>query len=92
MNHTPWTYSRWRGVVDREGNRVLIDGVSLPLGNHRDIEEAEANSRLFSASPELLDACREAAELIDLAGDPRKDAPVLERLRAAIEKATGGKP
>lgn len=57
----PWTYDRRRGVRGPTGERILVDGVSLPTGNHPDAKEAEANACLLAAAPDLLEALRAIA-------------------------------
>jgi len=54
----PWRHSRWRGVTGPNGERILVEGVSLPTGNHPDIAEAIANARLIAAAPDLLAAAQ----------------------------------
>lgn len=58
QQHTPgpWTMDRYGSIkVGPHGqNTLLVDGVALPSGNHHDIEEAKANTRLLFAAPDLL--------------------------------------
>jgi hypothetical protein len=57
--------------------------------------EQHANARLIAAAPELLEALKEAKELIQFFhGDPAweiydSSSPEMKRLNAAISKATG---
>lgn len=54
----PWKYDRSAGITDPSGDRILVDGVKIPLGNHADIEEAEANSRLIAEAPAMVEILR----------------------------------
>jgi hypothetical protein len=50
--------------------------------------EQEANARLISAAPDLLDACKQYLNAMERYGHPDKTDRLM---RAAIEKATGEK-
>lgn len=50
-------------------------------------DEAGANARLIAAAPELLEACREAKEVLD--DLPCGAAEALKKIDAAISKAEG---
>lgn len=52
------------------------------------IETANANARLIAAAPDLLEACKQAVNALELAHGGR-DTLVLRKLRGTIEKATG---
>lgn len=105
--HTPgpWTYSRMKGVTAANCERVLVDGVSLPTGNHPQQTEAEANARLFAAAPDLLDACTVGLRELQAyttnfdfdawmeswgKGAPHPVKVAIEKMRDAIAKASGG--
>lgn len=85
--HTP---GPWTFVPDDREDGILgvVWGEGWPIAEiYSDIldpEEAEADTRLIAAAPELLAACQQA-EWNSL------DLPpfVVEQLRAAIAKATG---
>ena len=49
--------------------------------------EGEANARLISAAPELLEALQ---AFVKYADDVNDDSPELDRARSAVAKATGG--
>lgn len=85
--HTPGPW-KWTGqaVTVPSGQRLLVNGVSLPLGNHADSEEADANARLIAAAPDLLEALKGVVAVADRKTDE------FDRARAAIANATGGQP
>lgn len=64
---------------------------------HRRPMPAKANARLIAASPDLLDACKEARQLIHWLTEnftsetPRRVPETVTKLVAAIAKATGDK-
>jgi hypothetical protein len=61
--------------------------VYLPTGNRR-YPEAEANARLISAAPELLAACKAAADYVLLCEDSYDCGECVCKLtRAAVAKA-----
>ena len=76
--HTP---GPWRPVTDGISHWVEIDGVIVMVMNYRN-KQAQANARLISAAPELLEALKNAIEIIEGTG---LDASIQ---RAAIVKAT----
>lgn len=88
--HTPgpWEVTRRPGrmyVSDANGYNVMAGLSTSPLT----MAELEANARLISAAPELLDA------LTDLVGGCGKEGDLfngaaMEKASAAIAKATGG--
>jgi hypothetical protein len=49
----------------------------------------EANANLITAAPDLYEAAGFALDLLERVGDSRKDAPVIDALRAARAKAEG---
>ena len=52
-----------------------------------DLEEAEANARLFAASKKMLEALKEMVDLVETAVP--FDGPTQRKARAAIAAATG---
>lgn len=92
--HTP---GPWTGGLMIDAGGVIIakvqtskkyigaSGFTNPKGP--DEATAIANARLIAAAPELLAALKEIANWG--AGSPQ---PIFDRIRAAIHKATGGKP
>ena len=52
-----------------------------------DVEEAEANARLFAASKKMLEALKEMVDLVETAVP--FDGPTQRKARAAIAAATG---
>jgi hypothetical protein len=82
-------YIRVRGT--RLGSRYKVANVVTLdyAGVHpREAEETRANARLIAAAPELLDALRAARKFVVSSHDPVGDE--LQRIDAAIAKATGG--
>ena len=75
------TLGPWRPVTDGIRHWVEIDGVIVMVMNYRN-KQAQANARLISAAPELLEALKNAIEIIEGTG---LDASIQ---RAAIVKAT----
>jgi hypothetical protein len=99
VTHTPgpWReYERsglWTYIKSESG--VLVGGAYHDSLLMDDLEESDANARLISSAPELLEALKEAKELIQFFhGDPAweiydSSSPEMKRLNAAIAKATG---
>lgn len=58
------------------------------------LSECDANARLIAAAPDLLDALKELAEIVDglRGGEGTLDSFTLQPARAAIAKATGSVP
>jgi hypothetical protein len=70
---------------------VANTGVS---GGYRSVAEQQANAKLISAAPDLLDACQAVLLRLDLEESERPgtqypNAAMRDTLRAAIAKATG---
>lgn len=86
-----YTKGPWR-VSDQVSHRVVDDFATIAHCNvsSRFTNEAEANARLISAAPELLEALK-AAEigLMLCAPLPGYDMNTLHLIRAAIAKAEG---
>lgn len=57
MKHTPgpWQIGRYDDIVDASGEIIRAKGLALTRG-----DEAEANSRLIAAAPEMLAALKDA--------------------------------
>lgn len=87
--HTPgpWTYE----PLSNEAFAIL--GPGRAYVGQVDAEDGdglnEDDARLIAAAPDLLNVCRMAAENIE-EGYPHDASVILENLRAAIAKATGG--
>lgn len=61
MKHTPgpWCQDKWGSLMTEGGQDVLLRGITtISAGSDERIAEAEANTRLISAAPELLAACQ----------------------------------
>lgn len=97
--HTPgpWKYSEWHDggfAVDQDTAdkwSAVCDVRPNTLGSRPvDAEEAEANARLITASPELLAVCDEMIEHVAKYGAlPRSADKLLGRAMAAVSKAKG---
>ena len=93
IKHTPGPWEACGKAVHAETGREIVFG-SHNTRSGSD-EEQRANARLIAAAPELLEACREVAEWLDLLKQNYPDMAGLIRgcrkARAAIAKAEGGK-
>lgn len=102
--HTPgpWIQDKHGSIVDCNGDGVSFRGVStLCAGTKERIEEAEANTILACAAPDLLEALESANDQMQMAyacvEDGRYDEALLHlgsmsRIRhAALSKAKGEK-
>lgn len=97
MKHTPgpWEASQWR-VCHSVGGDI---GVICDTANNAKTrtEENMANAKLIAAAPELLEALEELYAVVRgesnwlLNEDSGGDAALDEKIRNAIEKATGEK-
>ena len=68
-------------IVSQEGNTLaVIESYNYPNGT----EEAEANARLFAASPELLKVCKNIVNSLNI-----EDRHLIVELESAIFSATG---
>lgn len=61
----PWRFDQYGNVITPSGETLLVRGVAMPGGFHPRMEEAEANTRLLCAAPDLLAACQTALSEID---------------------------
>ncbi|HBO7068600.1 hypothetical protein ACM7NU_03545 [Pseudomonas aeruginosa] len=94
--HTPgpWRLDKWGSLQTEGGQNVLLRGITtISSGSDELIAEAEANTRLTSAAPELLDALEDAvnrltSSLILLKCDDDFIKKETAKARAAIAKAT----
>lgn len=87
--HTPgpWLQNKYGSVVDRAGDGVQFRGVStLCSGSDERIEEAEANTRLIAAAPDLLEALEDCVQAMQMF---RVNGQILVNAKAAIAKAKG---
>jgi len=110
MKHTPapWeiiqiylpTYEE-NGEVQASGSIRLSNGCELWFSDIHEVKtlsEAEANAKLITAAPDLLEACIKSLEVIEVLGnilndmdavDPetQKVNPKIQSIREAIKKA-----
>ena len=94
MSHTqgPWTLQRkivnsiskigGSTIVGPSGERICV--IESILGE----KTAEANARLITAAPDLLEACWEAEELLEGSTLSQPERIALKNIRAAIARAT----
>ena len=76
-----WTFSKKSSYIkDTKTNRLVGK-----VANYDASEEKVKDGKLMAASPELLEACKEALEWVDFTG--RKD--IEKRIKQAINKAEG---
>lgn len=91
--HTPgpWHQNKYLSVVDAKGKVISFRGVTV-LCAGQGVEEAEFNTKLAAAAPELLEALRWYIENDDtnigMEGNEFWEEG-LERGKAAVKKATG---
>jgi hypothetical protein len=100
--HTPgeWSYHigrgknpRWHIATKHGGYQIASTPEISPA--KAEAEEQEANARLLSAAPDLLEASKNAANVLAALATGQlksldKDSPALAALRDAVAKATGG--
>lgn len=88
ISPTPWVATGWKRVVVNDAN-----GNTLALCPGTALEEYQANARLISAAPELLEALRLMLSMFEkhICGLPGPDdaADRWDKARAAIDKAMG---
>ena len=92
--HTPgpWEACDVGDYGDYDGRCRVILGddlrIAVVLGDH---DESKANARLIAASPCLLEALEELADLFDglVSGEYQPDSFTTQPARAAIAKAKG---
>jgi hypothetical protein len=96
MKHTkgPWGVSSGVIVISKEG-RLISNCFDLSMidDDQHTMEESIANAHLISAGPELLEACKDIAVLLEIDyenEDLTADAiDILLDIRNAISKAEG---
>ncbi len=92
--HTPgpWVQDKWGRLQTEGGQDVLLRGITtISSGSDELIAEAEANTRLVSAAPELLEALTEAAEILYGLGQMGLSPTAVEKsveFESIIAKAT----
>lgn len=94
----PWVQDKWGRILDQSGRDVLFRGLTLlGSGSEERTQEADANTRIAGAAPELLEALEHAERTIfrlqaDQAVSHRIDRYLMDARRqakAAIAKARG---
>lgn len=80
----PWNRDRYGNLLDANGRNVLFRGVAIAAAGSM-VAEAEANTDLIAAAPELLAALQRCLDYGSMTGDES----VADQARAAIAKATG---
>lgn len=86
--HTPgpWSFDKYWRIVDPQGKPIEVTNVSLPCGHVPATHVAWANSALFVAAPDLLEALKQIIDSLP----QRRDwlDPVIEAMaKDAIAKA-----
>ena len=88
--HTP---GPWKKVglnwIGSDGSKVIISN-GPAFGSKLHFPNAEANTRLIAAAPELLDLCKELLEAVPYVSEYDVPLGLWDDLRAVIAKATGG--
>ncbi|HDY5291763.1 TPA: hypothetical protein RQ679_003194 [Pseudomonas aeruginosa] len=97
MKHTsgPWRQDKWGSLTTEGGQDVLLRGITtISAGSDERIAEAEANTRLISAAPELLEALQGMLEVYggqyndDCLPKSSSELDLIQQARDAIAKAT----
>ncbi|MDI3943756.1 hypothetical protein QK430_27250 [Pseudomonas aeruginosa] len=91
MKHTPgpWCQDKWGRLMTEGGQDVLLRGITtISAGSDELIAEADANTRLTSAAPELLEALEACVARITNEVADAEFLDEVEQARAAIAKAT----
>lgn len=83
--HTPGPWS----VREDIGAVFDRDGLPIATGGSESYEEYQANARLIAAAPELLEACKQAYDVIDDMDGPWNLDRIYNTLKVAIAKAEG---
>ncbi len=97
MTHTPapWTKELTPGgyAINAGGDNKEEDtfcNIALVIEDQEDGDETEANARLISAAPDLLEALKKCFEIMSRVTFPGTAVDLLyEEARAAIQKAEG---
>ena len=85
----PWRYwTQRRPESEDTCTFVSIDGVEILRAVTKTMTEADA--RLIAAAPDLLEVLQWFMPFIESEQDDERQAPWVEKARAAIAKATGG--
>lgn len=94
MKHTPGTwqveYLSTFDIFTIECATARQSHIGASTGKRADPEHGEANARLISAAPALLDALLDLTALY--AASPGHDPRFVSKAQAAIAKAEGTKP
>lgn len=90
--HTPgpWKRDKYGHIVDSNGDDVLFRSISIACSGGNHVAQAEANSDLTAAAPELLEALQAIVKSLvdqDEEGLIGHAEPIISA-RAAISKAT----
>ena len=88
----PWQRSDYGQIVDQNGSDVLFRSVAtMCSGSEDSITEAEANTDLIAAAPDLLHELQEVLEWALVEKAPLREQEI-QSIRAAIDKAKGLTP
>lgn len=89
--HTPgpWLAQAWNchALTTVRAGEVTVAECS---GHGRHTSESLADARLISAAPDLVDAATYALDVLNQARGKQARLRAIQRLQAAITKATGG--
>jgi hypothetical protein len=84
---SPWRRDGYGRLYDANGDRIMVNGVSLPAGVHPDSDRADAHRNLLFAAPDLLAACESAMYALAPEASAAERAVVKARVHDAIKKA-----
>ena len=99
----PWARDKYGNVIGPDGRDILFRGVSiLGSGSDKRLAEAEANTAIAAAAPDLLEALIRALDTMEMQERREREefhipqavalglwSDAKAEMRAAIAKATG---
>lgn len=103
MTHTPtpWIFNQNKGCIEVNGEKLLVNGVSLPCGNHPESNHATANAqfivRACNAHDELVAALKLALcqlkvwnSTISQSWEFYRKSPEIQKIEQALANAEKG--
>jgi hypothetical protein len=91
--HTPGPWNAADKRPRSQGFSIFADGQYVAfVGDSDAVTPCEDNARLIAAAPDLLAVCQELEESVEYWSEYDVPLGIVDRIRAAIAKATGGQP